>query len=238
MSYSQPHVLLVDDDTSLCQLLAEYLAGEGFSVSALHSGEALLAHVQNEAAQGPQCIVLDIMMPGMMGLDALQHLRKFSDVPVIMLTGRGDDVDRIIGLELGADDYLGKPCNPRELAARIKAILRRASTETPPAEHVTATLQLHGICLDSQTREVQLHGEALSLTAAEFNVLRLLMASAGESLTKAYLTEQVLHRKLSAYDRSIDVHVSRLRQKLAKQGGLHDIIKTIRGSGYQMVKPA
>lgn len=236
-------ILIVDDDTSLCQLLSEYLTGDGFSVASVYSGDSALEYLKASNHQ-PHCIVMDIMMPGISGLEALQKLRQFCDIPVIMLTGRGDDIDRIIGLELGADDYLGKPCNPRELTARIKAILRRcqapgsqaAQPQSEQAKEIT-TLSCHGITLEPSKREALLNDQPLKLTAAEFNVLHLLMASAGEILSKEFLTEQVLHRPLTAYDRSIDVHVSRVRQKLAKQGDLKDVIKTIRGSGYQMVKP-
>jgi two component transcriptional regulator, winged helix family len=149
-----------------------------------------------------------------------------------MLTGRGDDIDRILGLEMGADDYLAKPCNPRELVARLRAVLRRAK----PQQVIDnlQPLQLHGITLDLGMLTAEVNNASLKLTNAELNTLRLLMESAGTTLTKQTLTEQVLHRKLEVYDRSIDVHISRLRQKLAAVG-VTDIIKAIRGAGYQMI---
>ncbi len=233
-SMKVPHsILLVDDDTSLCQLLSEFLSGEGFNVHSINSGEAALDYLKDVNNQ-PSCLVLDIMMPGISGLETLKQLRQFSSIPVIMLTGRGDDIDRILGLEMGADDYLCKPCNPRELSARIKAILRR--TDNTPESTPTNQLYLHGITLLPEKLEASINGEQLKFTAAEFHVLRLLMLSAGETLSKENLTEQVLHRPLTAYDRSIDVHVSRIRQKLASQGNLTNIIKTVRGAGYQLVK--
>lgn len=232
MTQTSPHkVLLVDDDRALCELLAEFIQGEGFTVDALHDGQSALDQVQKEGQY--DAIVLDIMMPNVSGLDVLQALRKRLTTPIIMLTGRGDDIDRIVGLELGADDYLAKPCNPRELVARIRAVLRRVQINTATAP--IQALQQHGIHLDPGQREVTIGGQPVELTSAEFNTLYCLMKASGETLSKSFLTEQVLNRKLTAHDRSIDVHVSRVRQKLAQHPSLNDIIKTVRGSGYQMI---
>ncbi len=232
MNTQNHHILLVDDDIELCHLLAEFLRGEGFRVSAVHDGQAALDGVKDDTQFG--AIVLDIMMPKVNGLEVLQALRGRIHTPIIMLTGRGDDIDRIVGLEMGADDYLGKPCNPRELAARLRAVLRRSGKQH--ARHdAQDTIQLHGICLNTGQRSVTANNAELQLTSAEFNVLALLMQSAGEVLSKAVLTEKVLQRKLGAYDRSIDVHVSRVRQKLAQALGKEDLIKTVRGAGYQFV---
>ena len=228
-------ILLVDDDRDLSELLAEYLANEGYEVHTALSGEAALARVN--AQESFDLWVLDVMMPGMSGLELLQRVRPRIQTPVIMLTGRGDDIDRILGLEMGADDYLAKPANPRELLARIKAVLRRSGSSLQSTADGYPQQQMHlgALSLDPQMREVRVAGESVPLTSAEFNVLAYLMQSAGQLVTKERLTEQVLHRKLTAYDRAIDVHVSRVRIKLDQvQSGLSDCIKTVRGQGYQL----
>ncbi len=228
-------ILLVDDDVALCELLCEFLNGEGFATSAVHSGQAALESIKTEGQY--DALVLDIMMPEMSGLEVLQLLRQRVSTPVIMLTGRGDDIDRIVGLEMGADDYLGKPCNPRELAARLKAVLRRTGVlnRLDGGSTGSTILSLHGIKMDVGRREASVDAEPLAFTSAEFNTLEQLMASAGKVLSKEYLTDKVLHRKLGAYDRSIDVHVSRIRQKLTKAGKDPALLKTVRGAGYQFV---
>ena len=229
MTETNPLVLLVDDDIGLSELLCEYLVGNGFRVEAAFSAEDALEKIRDSAEF--DLVVLDIMLPGMSGLDALPVIRSKSGLPVIMLTGRGDDIDRILGLEMGADDYLAKPCNPRELLARINAVLRRSSSQ--PAR--TKRLQHHGISLDIGEREGSVNGAALDLTSTEFDVLTQLMKHAGGVVSKSDLTERVLHRKLTAYDRSIDVHVSRLRQELRSKIPDRELIKTVRGVGYQFV---
>lgn len=226
----QPQILLIDDDPELCQLMGEYLSHEGFEISFAHSTEEALPRLQNNAFS---LLILDIMMPGQSGLELLQQIRPAVQIPVIMLTGRGDDVDRILGLEMGADDYLAKPCNPRELVARIRAVLRRAKPQTRADEQ--HQLSMHGITLDTACREVQVNSVDLPLTSAEFNVLAQLMLHAGQVVSKDILTEKVLHRKLTAYDRAIDVHVSRVRQKIQQQLPATTIIKTVRGEGYLFV---
>ena len=227
-------VLLVDDDTDLAELLAEYLGNEGYEVEIAASAQIALDLF---ATHDPYDIcVFDIMMPGKSGLELLQQIRPQITTPVIMLTGRGDDIDRILGLEMGADDYLAKPANPRELLARIKAVLRRAQPVNQLASGAApAPLTLGAIVLDRQLRQVNVADTPVNLTSAEFNVLTLLMLSAGQVVSKEQLTEQVLHRKLTAYDRAIDVHVSRVRTKLDQAlPGLADAIKTVRGQGYQL----
>lgn len=230
-THDQPNVLLVDDDQHLCQLLSEYLTGEGFAVTTAADGEQALQALRDNSRA--DVMVLDIMMPKISGLDVLKQLRQFSSLPVIMLTGRGDDIDRILGLEMGADDYLAKPCNPRELSARIKAVLRRTRTNGEPA---ASAKTVGGLTLDPSALSASLDGQSLTLTGAEFRVLQLLVEHTGQVLSKEFMTEQVLQRKLTRYDRSIDVHVSRIRQKLAQaqpnQEGLH--IKAVRGMGYQL----
>lgn len=235
--HDQPNVLLVDDDQHLCQLLSEYLAGEGFSVAFAEDGEQALHRLRNNVIE-VDVMVLDIMMPKISGLDVLKQLRQFSHLPVIMLTGRGDDIDRILGLEMGADDYLAKPCNPRELSARIKAVLRR--TRAGVSEAAASAKSIGNLSLDPGALSASLDGQALALTGAEFRVLQLLVEHIGQVLSKEFMTEQVLQRKLTRYDRSIDVHVSRIRQKLAQaqttQDGFH--IKAVRGMGYQLLMGA
>lgn len=229
-------ILLVDDDRQLVSLLKAYLEQEGFRVHAVYDGQAALELVQDSAQFS--VIVLDIMMPGINGLDVLQMLRQRISTPVLMLTGRGDEIDRIIGLEMGADDYLAKPCNPRELLARIRAILRRTRLDLSFAEQTLQPVELHGLSLDPGKRELRYRQQVLDLTGAEFNVLSILMRSAGRVISKQELTRQVLHREMTAYDRSIDVHVSRLRRKLeavAANADGNELIKTVRGEGYQFV---
>ena len=225
------HVLLVDDDPELTELLADYLQAENIQTSTASSADAALKLLQEQ--QAVDLMVLDIMMPGVSGLEFLQQIRPRWTLPVIMLTGRGGDIDRILGLEMGADDYLAKPCNPRELLARIRAVLRRARLATQP---VAAVLHYAGISLDPSRREVKVGTQALELTSAEFNVFHQLLQHPGEVLSKSYLTEVVLHRPLTAYDRAIDVHISRLRQKLAPYLKQTDAIKTVRGEGYLLAR--
>lgn len=225
-------ILLVDDDLDLTDMLGEYLENEGFAVT--QAGSAEQAIELFDAGRQFDLCVFDIMMPGLSGLELLQQVRPKVSTPVIMLTGKGDDIDRILGLEMGADDYLSKPANPRELLARIRAVLRR----TVPVKEETnkQTLSVGAVNLTPARRVASVDETELQLTAAEFNVLALLMERAGQVASKEWLTEQVLHRKLTAYDRSIDVHVSRVRQKLEQaKPGLAEMIKTVRGEGYQMV---
>lgn len=225
-------LLLVDDDEALLQLLKEYLEQEGFTIDTLHDGASALAHVQQDGQY--DVIVLDIMMPGPNGLEVLQQLRQHIHTPVIMLTGRGDDIDRIIGLEMGADDYLAKPCNPRELLARIRSVLRRSQAST--AQPRQSVINAHGILMDASKQQVSVNDQPLEVTGVEFQVLLQLMQSAGTALSKEVLTRNVLHREMTPYDRSIDVHVSRIRKKLDDAFGTEQqLIKTLRGQGYLFI---
>lgn len=219
-------VLLIDDDEELCELLADYLGQEGFSVEAVHNGEAGLARIGAQVG----LIVLDVMLPGMSGFEVLRRIRERSTVPVLMLTARGDDVDRIVGLEMGADDYLAKPFNPRELVARLRAIRRR--TDAGALNGLPGPIRLGDVDLDPALRVALRAGRPLPLTSVEFALLEVLMRAAGRALTRDELAEQVLGRPWSPYDRSIDVHVSNLRRKLGQAEG-RDLIKTVRGVGYQ-----
>jgi DNA-binding response OmpR family regulator len=223
-----PNILIIDDDQELCALLEDFLQLEGFSTSSIHDGADAI-----ELCKGTEydAIVLDVMLPRVQGFDVLRRLRDFTSTPVIMLTARGDETDRIVGLEMGADDYLPKPCNPRELAARLRAILRRIdNTSAPPPE----LLDIDGLVASTTERKVTLGGMELKLTTAEFNVLLVLMGHAGEVVNKEMLSQQALGRALTAYDRSIDVHVSNLRKKLV--GADAELIKNIRGVGYQLTR--
>jgi two-component system response regulator CpxR len=216
-------ILLIDDDAELCGLLVEFLSREGFSVECQHEGTRGLDLALNG---GFDLVILDVMLPGLDGFEILRRLRSQSGVPVLMLTARGDDLDRIAGLEMGADDYLAKPFNPRELVARIRAILRRL--ERPPSPD--GPLEVNGVHIDPGTREVSANGKKVELTTIEFDILELLMRSAGLVLSRDDLMEHLYHRKATAFDRSVDMHISHLRKKLETS---HPLIKTIRGVGYQ-----
>jgi two-component system OmpR family response regulator len=229
-------ILLVDDDAELGAMLAEYLDGEGFDVSQAYNGKEGLARALEG---GYAVILLDIMMPGMGGIDVLRELRGKSRVPVIMLTAKGDDVDRVIGLELGADDYIPKPYYPRELVARIRAVLRRAEpvavdganpSETDPADE----LLLGKLKLKTASRVASHDGTVLDLTVSEFNLLEVLMRAGERALSKDELSRKVLGRPREVYDRSIDVHMSNLRQKLQSVSGDAAMIETVRGFGYRL----
>ncbi len=221
-----PNTLLIaDDDTELCELLQEYFEQEGFDVRLAHDGEKAL---QAARRPGLDVMVLDIMMPKMNGVDVLRLLRKESELPVIMLTARGDDLDRIIGLELGADDYLAKPANPRELLARVRAILRRSQGQTG-----AGPLQIADLVLNQGSRELLKDGVVVDLTSTEFSVLQLLLQRKGEVVEKKDLYLAALGREPVAYDRSIDMHVSNLRRKLGPDQHGNNRIETIRGIGYQ-----
>ena len=224
-------LLLADDDTELCDMLAQYLEGEEFSVTVVHDGEAALA----EARSGRhQLAVLDIMMPGMSGLDVLRELRRESQLPVLILTARGDDVDSIVGLELGADDYLPKPASPRVLVARIRAILRRAVASSASVE-AADSIALGDLEIHTGSRSVHLDGGLLPMTSTEYSLLEYLARGAGRVIDKEELSQQVLGRKLEAYDRGVDMHISNLRRKLGPLPGGEERIKTVRGVGYQYV---
>ena len=220
-------ILLVDDDAELCNLLSEFLKREGFQVDCAHDGHAGL---EKALAGGADLVVLDVMLPGLDGFEILRRLRPQSKVPVIMLTARGEDVDRIVGLELGADDYLPKPFNPRELAARIRAVLRRYEQRPPAA---AGRVEVNGVALDPASREAFVQGRRVELTTFEFDILELLMRSAGRVLSRDRLMENFYNRKATPFDRSIDMHISHLRKKI-EHGDM--LIKTIRGVGYQFCR--
>jgi two-component system response regulator CpxR len=220
-------ILIIDDDVALCELVTEYLAPLGFEIESVHRGDA---GAERALAGKHSLVVLDVMLPGLNGFEVLRRIRASSKVPVLMLTARGDDVDRIVGLEIGADDYLPKPFNPRELTARIRAILRRT---TPEATQVSGKkLSVGDIELNSGTRTVARAGEQVELTAVEFDLLEKLLRAAGQIVTREDLSKEVLGRSSSPFDRSIDMHISNLRRKLGHQFGATERIKTVRGVGY------
>lgn len=223
-------VLIVDDDLELCALLKERLSSENFITEAVHDGNT---GVERAFSHDYSLIVLDLMLPGMGGLDVLRAIRIRSSVPVLILTARGEDVERILGLEFGADDYLPKPFNPRELIARIRAILRRTGRNALPGE----PLVLEDIRLDRAAREVLVGGKPVPMTNAEFAILEILLQNVGVVVTREQLTETVLGRKLGPFDRVIDVHVSNIRKKLAMLQSANRI-KAVRGSGYIFVSRA
>jgi DNA-binding response OmpR family regulator len=226
----EPRVLLVDDDRELCQMLTEYLNAEHFDVLSVHDGGDALEELK---AGEFEILILDVMLPSIGGFDVLRKLGASYATPILMLTARGDDVDRIVGLELGADDYLSKPFNPRELVARIRAILRRANNR-PARPGAPDELIVGPINLNTGTRLVHVGGKSVPITGAEFRVLELLMRSAGQVISRDAMTENALGRKLAAYDRSIDTHISNLRRKLDLEAGKNPEIKNVRGSGYTL----
>ena len=220
-------ILLADDDIELGDMLTEYLGKEGFEVDVAHDGDTALS----KALANPyDLLILDVMMPNRNGFDVLRELRARSLLPVLMLTARGDDVDSIVGLELGADDYLAKPSNPRVMVARIRAILRRA--EAHNGNERSNQIVLDDIVMHTGSRTVMCANIPISMTSTEFSVLDILLREAGNIVTKAILSERALGRKLSRYDRSLDMHVSNLRKKLGPLPDGQDRIKTVRGVGY------
>ncbi|GAB3453321.1 response regulator transcription factor [Insolitispirillum peregrinum] len=226
-------ILLVDDDVQLTSLLAEYLTAEGFEVEAVHTGDAgVTAALSGRFA----AVILDIMLPRIGGIDVLRHIRHSSSLPVIMLTAKGDDIDRVIGLEMGADDYMPKPCYPRELVARLRAVLRRTHEPAAPAPVAPPDELVNGpLRLASGSRRVWCGSVQLDLTASEFNVLEVLLQAIDTVVSKDELSLRVLGRPREPYDRSIDVHISNLRQKLAASLGAEQVpIETVRGVGYLM----
>jgi two-component system response regulator CpxR len=225
------NILLIDDDSELCELLTEYMEPEGFGVKAAFDGEDGLQHA---LTGNYDLVVLDVMLPRLNGFDVLRKLRKQSNVPVLMLTARGEDVDRIVGLEMGADDYLAKPFNPRELVARIRAILRRLPSHSSDqlVSAVDRKIVVGDIELDTETREVYRKGKLVELTDVEFNLLKELLKSTGEVISREVLVKNVLGRDFSPLDRSVDVHISNLRKKIYDQGDKKQRIKGVRGEGY------
>jgi DNA-binding response OmpR family regulator len=222
------HLLIVDDDQELCSMLVEYLGPEGFATETVGTGPAALERV---ARGGLDLVVLDVMLPELSGFEVLRRLRAGSRVPVIMLTARGEEVDRVIGLELGADDYLAKPFSPRELVARVRAVLRRMTAESPPA--AAGAVSWGPLKLDLRARRAEVEGTDLELTAAELRILELLVRADTRTVSREELMQQALGRRLLPTDRSLDTHVSNLRRKLGKRTDRLSVL-SVRGSGYAL----
>ncbi|MGV3662771.1 MAG: response regulator transcription factor [Prosthecobacter sp.] len=235
MSTPATRILIIDDDTELCQLVADYLRPMGFEVEAEHEGES---GAERATAEAWQAIILDVMMPGCDGFEVLRRIRAKSKAPVMMLTGRGEEVDRIVGLELGADDYLPKTFSSRELLARLRAVLRRSGwiSETAPVEPIREIV-VGGLRINPASHAVVLGDEALQLTPAEFGLLLSLARASGRVKTREQLIEEVADREWDVFDRAIDMHISSLRKKLGDDPKEPRFIKTVRGYGYQLVKP-
>ena len=223
------HILLVDDDTELSSMLGEYLAAESFSIDYASDGKQ---RVQKTLTGQYDAVVLDVMMPELDGFEVLRRIRSESSVPVLMLTAKGDDIDRIVGLEIGADDYLPKPFNPRELLARINAVLRRTQSDKQ-LDQKNHLQNIGALEINSSSRTALANGRVLDLTSTEFNLLHTLVKQAGDIVSKESLSEHGLGRTLEKYDRSIDMHMSNLRRKIAKHN-LGSMIITVRGQGYQL----
>jgi two-component system response regulator CpxR len=222
-------ILLIDDDVELCSMLTEYMGRFGFRVTSVHRGDTGL----KMTLERPFALVLlDVMLPGLDGFEVLRRIRTESSISVLLLTARGEDVDRIVGLEIGADDYLSKPFNPRELLARVRAILRRTAGAQVKQEQ--GLLRVQGLELNAAARSVTLNGNNIDLTDVEFGLLEALMRAPGTVVTREEISESVLGRKFHPFDRSLDMHVSRLRRKLTENGAPEAQVKTIRGVGYQL----
>ena len=225
-------ILLADDDIELTEMLVEYLTIEGFTVETTHNGKSAL----EKADTGHyDLIILDVMMPELNGFDVLRKLRSHSQVPVLMLTARGEDVDSIVGLEIGADDYLAKPCNPRVLVAHIRAILRRTESVSDPIIP-SEDLRLDDLEVQRGKRQVLINAQPVTMTSTEYSVLLVLLEHAGHVVSKQTLSQQALGRELSSYDRSLDMHVSNLRKKLGTTTDGQERITTVRGIGYQYLR--
>ncbi|MBC8945591.1 MULTISPECIES: envelope stress response regulator transcription factor CpxR [Xenorhabdus] len=224
-------ILLVDDDRELTSLLKELLEMEGFSVVIAHDGEQALQFIDSSI----DLLLLDIMMPRKNGIETLKELRQYHQTPVIMLTARGSDLDRVLGLELGADDYLPKPFNDRELVARIRAILRRSNWNEQQADNGTPVLEVDKLQLNPGRQEASFDGNILDLTGTEFTLLYLLAQHLGQVVSREHLSQEVLGKRLTPFDRAIDMHISNLRRKLPNRTDELPWFKTLRGRGYLMV---
>ena len=229
------HVLLIDDDIDLCKLLEQYLEREGLSVEMVHNGRDA---VDRLLSKDHDIAILDIMLPGLSGLEILRKVRTQSQIPVIMVTARGEETERIVGLEVGADDYLPKPFNPRERVARLRAVLRRARLPDPAASLPLRNLVVGGIELNPRARSVWKEGCPLALTTAEFDLLQVLMRNAGTVVNREELARVALGRPFAPFERSIDLHISHLRRKLGPLPDRSERIKAVRGIGYLYAVPA
>jgi two-component system response regulator CpxR len=229
---SESRILIIDDDTKLCRLVKDYLTPFGFAVEAAHNGPDGLEKVRNNDIQA---VILDVMLPGMDGFTVLKEIRQFSNVPVLMLTALGDESDRIVGLEIGADDYLPKTFSTRELLARLRAVTRRVQICATDKNVEAEEINFHDIKINAATREVLQNGEPVNLTALEFDLLYCLARSAGRILDRDKILDEIAGRSYDVFDRSIDVHISLLRKKLGDDPKNPRYIKTVRSVGYMFV---
>lgn len=227
-------LLLADDDVELCELLRRYFELDGIQLDSVHRGDVVLSTLQQAHYD---LLILDIMLPGMNGLDVLREIRRAGATPVLMLSARGEEMDRIVGLELGADDYLPKPCSPRELAARARSILRRAQSAMDSALSAPPLVKVGDLELHPGSRQVLRDGQRIELTGAEFNVLQELLKTPGHVIEKGELFKQALGKRLQAFDRSLDMHISNLRKKLGPYRDGQPRITAVRGAGYIYVVP-
>jgi len=227
-------VLLIDDDRKLCRLIADYLDGMGYSVSAVHTGPE---GVEASTSAPWSAIILDVMLPGLDGFEVLKQIRRKSDVPVLMLTARGDEADRIVGLEIGADDYLPKTFSTRELLARLRAVTRRATRPVTPGTQAVAELVVGPLRVFPDARTATLNDASLTLTPVEFDLLACLARAPGRIRTREQLLEEIRERDYEVFDRSIDVHISALRKKLGDDPKEPRFIRTVRSAGYMLIPP-
>ncbi len=225
---------MIDDDRKLCRLVAEYLGPMGYAVDAIHSGPE---GAKAAAAGGIDVVILDVMLPGLDGFEVLKRIRAKSDVPVLMLTGRGDEADRIVGLEIGADDYLPKTFSTRELLARLRAVTRRGQRRAADAAEEVRMLEVGGLRLDFDTRTISLDGTSVDVTPVEFDLLAALARPPGRVRSREQLIEDIRDRHYDVYDRSVDVHISALRRKLGDDAKAPRFIQTVRSAGYLLRKP-
>lgn len=223
---SRNHILIVEDERKIAQLLVDYLTAAGFTASCLYRGDQVLPHIKKDP---PVLILLDIMLPGMEGTEVCREIRRFSTVPIVMITARVEEIDRIVGLELGADDYVCKPFSPREVVARVKAVLRRACAEPD----LSTPLEAGPILLDESRREASAAGHPLNLTPSEFGLLKILMGQPGRVFSRSELIDRVQGYAFDGYDRTIDTHIKNLRRKIAEGIPHREVIRTVYGVGYK-----
>lgn len=226
---AKEHIIVVEDEAKISELLRDYLKQEGFTVTCLDHGDQVVPKVKKEQ---PALILLDIMLPGKDGMEICREIRKFSNVPILILTAKVEEIDRIIGLEMGADDYICKPFSPREVIARVKAVLRR--TYTPPA---MKQLISGSLSLNEETHQVTVDGQPLKLTPSEFGLLKVMMVYPNRVFSRSELLDRVQGYQFEGYDRTIDSHIKNLRKKIAQMLPDQDIIRTVYGVGYQFIPP-
>lgn len=224
------HILVVEDEKKIAQLICDYLEKAGYRSFSLERGDKVIPHIKQEM---PDLILLDIMLPGMEGMDILREIRKFSNVPIIMVTARVEEIDRLLGLELGADDYICKPFSPREVVARIKAIFRRVHGENP-----THSLVIGSISLNNETHQVKIDNQALNLTPIEFGLLKIMMRQPNRVFSRNELINRVQGYDFEGYDRTIDTHIKNLRKKITQKLPGQEIISTVYGVGYKLNMPS